>query len=107
MALDGNDFALIVEAITQCVYIKEEQRAYELLAAKINELAQVKFDSNVGIQKSYIKQISRLKRAKTKLELKIKNYDATVQFSWLKLISILDDRLNKLSRLKQLHAAIL
>ena len=104
MALSIDDFSTIAKAILDCVQLQEQEKAFELIQEKLNQLSLIEFESNAEIQTQFIRNIVRLKRARYIIRIQISNYEPIIQSAWLKLINKLDERIEFLKRKKRNHA---
>jgi len=104
LALSIDDFSTIAKAILDCVQLQEQEKAFELIQEKLNQLSLIEFESNAEIQTQFIRNIVRLKRARYIIRIQISNYEPIIQSAWLKLINKLDERIEFLKRKKRNHA---
>jgi len=67
MALTSDDYLDIVNAVFDCIYLKEQQESTRLIKEKLEQLNNVKFESDVKKQKTLVIIIARLKLLEKRL----------------------------------------
>ncbi len=104
MALNTEDYLLIVNSIMDAVALKEQNKAQELINEKLDELYLVTFKCDAEKQKTFVIIIARLKMAQKKILYKADNVGDNFRDTWILLSEKIDKRIESVKKEKARHA---
>ena len=106
MALNSDDYLDIVDAVFDCIYLKEQQESTRLIKEKLKQLNGVIYESNLKKQKTLAIIITRLKLLEKRLLNKALIVDPSLKETWELMASKVSDQLIEISRQKRIHARL-
>lgn len=106
MALTSDDYLDIINAVFDCIHLKEQQESTKLIKEKLEQLNSTIFVSNVKKQKNFIIIITRLKLLEKRLLNKATIVDPKLKETWELLAFNVNDQLIELSKQKRNHARL-
>lgn len=106
MALSSDDYLEIVNAIIDCVQLKEQQESNRLIKEKLEQLNNVIYESDVKKQKALVIMIARLKLLEKRLLNKATLVDPILKETWEMLASNVSNKLLEMKRQKITHARL-
>lgn len=101
MALTSDDYLDIVNAVIDCVQLKEQQESTRLIKEKLEQLKNVIFENDVKKQKTLILTIARLKLLEKRLLNKSTLVEPILKETWILLASTVHSQLIEISRQKR------
>lgn len=107
MALTSDDYLDIVNAVFDCIYLKEQQESTRLIKEKLEQLNGVIFESNLKKQKTLVIIIARLKLLEKRLLNKATLVDPILQETWELLAFNVNTQLVEMIKQKKDHARLI
>ena len=106
MALTSDDYLDIVNAIIECVHLKEQQESTRKIREKLEQLNEVRFESNIQKQKTIAIIIARLKFSEKRLLYKATIVDPLLTDTWNLLAGEVKQKILVLSKQKKDQAKL-
>ncbi|MBG6188230.1 hypothetical protein [Flavobacterium sp. CAN_S2] len=107
MALSSDDYLDIVNAVIDCIHLKEQQESIRLIKEKLDQLNRAIFESQVKEQKALALIIARLKFLEKRLRNKATIVDPILKETWELLASNVGNQLFEIIKQKRNHARLL
>ncbi len=106
MALTSDDYLDIVNAVFDCLQLKEQQESTRLIQAKLEQLNSALVESHLKKQKNLAIIVTRLKFLEKRLLNKAAIVDPLLKETWELLASNVNDQLIEISKQKRNHARL-
>ena len=107
MALSSDDYLDIVNAVIDCIHLKEQQESTRLIKVKLEQLKSAIFKSDVKKQKTLAVIIAKLKFLEKRLQHKATIVDPMLKETWDMLASNVNNQLIEMIKQKRSHARLL
>lgn len=104
MALTSDDYFDIINAVFDCIYLKEQQESTKLIKEKLEQLNSTIFVSDAKKQKNLIVIITRLKLLEKRLLNKATLVDPMLKETWELLALNVHNQIIEISNQKKIHA---
>lgn len=106
MALTSDDYLDLVNAVIDCIHLKEQQESIRLIQEKLEQLNNVKFESHLKKQKNLATVVAKLKFLEKKLQYKATIVDPMLKETWELLASNVNNQIVEISNQKRNHARL-
>jgi hypothetical protein len=104
MALDTDDYILILNSMIDIIALEEQKKSQQLISEKLEQLNMITFKCDAEKQKTFTLIISSLKRAKKKILVKAEFIDNGFKDTWILLSTKLDEQITLIQKEKARHA---
>jgi len=107
MVLGINDCLDIFDSIFQCIKLKEQQEAAQLIDLKLAQLNNAIFNKDKDTQKYFVIHISKLKLVRDRIQFKVNSMENSyLKDIWNTLIDKINEKLIEIKRRKKLHSKL-